>query len=396
MRRSAWWIVVIICSLSVVAQRTNAQSKVLMFVDPAAAWHPDSELELVDFLESSGYSVTVQPVAEVVGEDQILASEGYDVVYMADSIGSTTVHDGADIFLKDIEIPIISQEAYMWDEAEWTGRLQFEDFGDTFQAIDDQALGAFTTLDIVNPDHPMAAGLSGTVQVYEDPYGYNFGLIEQMGPGVDVIATIPGAPDYATLFVYEKGSELAEGTITAGMRIGMFIGQNVAREEFGGDGTNNRWDRLTPDGMALVKAAFDYATGKIVGGVVGDFDGNGVLDAADIDDLTNKSASGTHPGDYDLTNDALVNSDGRRSFGSLTCSTVGLAMPIWMVSLTRVTWWRCWDRARTRRRKLPFGRQATSMETDRPTAATSWPPWPAVDTKWVHGRLSRQFPNREA
>ena len=307
MRKSVCLITMMSLLLLIAPQMTNAQSKVLMLVDPSAAWHPDSELELVDFLESSGYSVTVQPVAEVPGEDQIIAAQDYDVVYMADSIGSTTVSDGADIYLKDVEIPVISQEAYMWDEAEWTGRLQFEDFGDTFQALDDKALGAFTALDIVNPGHPMAAGLTGTVEIYTDPYGYNFGFVEQMGPGVDVIATIPGAPEYATLFVYEKGAELAEGTITAGMRIGMFIGQNVAREEFGGDGTNNRWDRLTPDGMNLVKAAFDYATGKIGGGITGDFDGSGVLDAADIDDLTSKSASGQHPSDYDLTNDALVN-----------------------------------------------------------------------------------------
>ncbi len=139
MRKLAWLMIVLALSFLISATKTHAQSNVLMFVDPAAAWHPDSELELVDFLESNGYSVTVQPVAEVVGEDQLVAAADYDLIYMADSIGSTTVHDGVDIYLKDVEIPIISQEAYMWDEAEWTGRLQFEDFGDTFQVLDDQA-----------------------------------------------------------------------------------------------------------------------------------------------------------------------------------------------------------------------------------------------------------------
>jgi hypothetical protein len=274
--------------------RLSLGQEVLMFVDPGAAWHPDSELELVSFLEDAGYSITIQPVGETDGDAQIdLASDGFDLVYLADSIGSASVHDGVDIYLKDIEIPLISQEAYMWDEAEWTGRIQFEDFGDTFQAIEDEALGAFTELDIVNPGHPMAAGLSGTVAVYEDPYGFNFGLIESMGSGVDVIATIPGAPGYATLFVYEKGAMLAEGTPAAGMRIGMFLGQNVAREEFGGDGTNNRWDRLTADGMALVKAAFDYASGKIGQGVAGDLNGNGVIDAGDLDVQSQQIKDGT-------------------------------------------------------------------------------------------------------
>ena len=38
----------------------------------------------------------------------------------------------------------------------------------------------------------------------------------------------------------------------------------------------------------------------------GDFNGNGVLDSGDIDDLTQQSAFGTNPGPYDLNADALV------------------------------------------------------------------------------------------
>jgi hypothetical protein len=43
------------------------------------------------------------------------------------------------------------------------------------------------------------------------------------------------------------------------------------------------------------------------GGVTGDFDSSGVLDAADIDDLTVQSAGGANPAAYDLNSDALVN-----------------------------------------------------------------------------------------
>jgi hypothetical protein len=43
------------------------------------------------------------------------------------------------------------------------------------------------------------------------------------------------------------------------------------------------------------------------GGVPGDFNGNGVLDAEDIDDLTRQSASVTNPPKYDLNGDSLVN-----------------------------------------------------------------------------------------
>jgi hypothetical protein len=42
------------------------------------------------------------------------------------------------------------------------------------------------------------------------------------------------------------------------------------------------------------------------GGVTGDFDNSGVLDAPDIDDLTKQSAARTNPQPYDLTGDSLV------------------------------------------------------------------------------------------
>ena len=268
-------------AMAMISENCLAQ-RVLMLVDPAAGWHADVDLELADFLEADGYDVTIQPVAELPGEDQLDEANDFDVVYIADSLGSTSVHDGTDMYLKDSPTPVISQEAYMWDEAAWTGRVQFEDFGDTFQAVEDGVLGAFTALDIANAAHPMASGLSGAVDVFTDPYGYNYGFIPEMGAGVDVIATVSDNPDYATLFVYEAGAILADDTESAGMRIGMYLGQNVVSEDFGGDGTNNRWDRLTENGMLLVKAAFDYATGKI-GLTPGDYNGNGVLDAEDLD-----------------------------------------------------------------------------------------------------------------
>jgi hypothetical protein len=43
------------------------------------------------------------------------------------------------------------------------------------------------------------------------------------------------------------------------------------------------------------------------GGLLGDFNQNGILDSGDIDDLTTQSAGATNPAGYDLNNDALVN-----------------------------------------------------------------------------------------
>jgi hypothetical protein len=58
--------------------------------------------------------------------------------------------------------------------------------------------------------------------------------------------------------------------------------------------------------------SISYQTQQLVlifgaGGLPGDFNDNGVLDAGDIDLLTAQSAGGTNPAAYDLNSDALVN-----------------------------------------------------------------------------------------
>jgi hypothetical protein len=317
MRRFIWSLALV--AALVLSSRGTAQAqvkKVLMFCDVNAAWHQDSEVALADYLETVGYSVTIQHIGDMNqdGEAQKALAKQHDVVYLGDSIGSVTVSqgdfEGSEFFLGALDVPIISQEAYMFDEGLFAGRDRFTDFGDTFQALEEGVLGAFEQAKIAAEGHPMAAGLVGNVNVYTDPYGYNFGYLPSMGKGAKAITTVPGKPEYATLFLYEKGSELYGGTRAAGMRIGMFIGQNVAREEFGGDGTNNRFDRLTADGRKLVKAAFDYATGKLAA-VAGDFDGDGQLTAKDIDLLSTEARKGTNSASFDLNNDKLVNNGDR-------------------------------------------------------------------------------------
>jgi hypothetical protein len=55
--------------------------------------------------------------------------------------------------------------------------------------------------------------------------------------------------------------------------------------------------------------SFDLRLAAIMSTLPGDFNQNGLLDAADIDSLTMRSAAMTHPSDYDLNADSLVNRD---------------------------------------------------------------------------------------
>jgi hypothetical protein len=72
---------------------------------------------------------------------------------------------------------------------------------------------------------------------------------------------------------------------------------NGARAAFGG----------RTGGASSVQSIDDVMVRWTGGGLTGDFNNNGVLDAADIDDLTGQSASGANNATYDLNTDAQVN-----------------------------------------------------------------------------------------
>jgi hypothetical protein len=75
---------------------------------------------------------------------------------------------------------------------------------------------------------------------------------------------------------------------------------NGARAAFGGR-TGGAWS---------VQSIDDVLISWTGGGLLpGDFNGNGMLDSGDIDDLTMQSAGGTNPPAYDLNGDNLVNGD---------------------------------------------------------------------------------------
>jgi hypothetical protein len=116
---------------------------------------------------------------------------------------------------------------------------------------------------ITNPNHPLAAGLSGRVQAYRLLREMNWGA--HLAPGAQVVATLAPslaaagdaaantATDYsgaAVIYYVPKGGALAEGANAAGLRIQYFV------ENENGPGTYNL---LTPEGFRLFDAAVNWA-----------------------------------------------------------------------------------------------------------------------------------------
>ena len=199
----------------------SAQAKNVGFIGTGGAADPD----IVSYLEGGGHTVTsLSPVADNPGASQALA-DASDVVLVSESIGSTSISQGGVFHLLNHPVTVITWEAFMFDEAKMTGPTVFQDFGNTNRSNAPADVQG-PNFDIYNVDgsHPLAAGLSGTVNVYTDeaPRSVSYGI---PGADADVVATADAAGNFPTLFMYEAGDQLADGSVAAGARIGFFFGQ---------------------------------------------------------------------------------------------------------------------------------------------------------------------------
>ena len=282
--------------------------------------NPEYDDQLVGFIELLGHTVTRYDTIAVDFLEQLELAASHDLVYVTESLGSTTTHDGFETLIKEVPTPQIWAEAYDWDEAAMTADIIFEDYGNT-QRADGAGPEGFDvgqdSIFIQNEGHPMAAGLTGSIQVYEELFSLSWGLVDTMGPDVDVIASVDEAGEYATLFSYEKGALLADGEPAAEKRIGIFLGQP-------GIG-NISFDNIHGNGLGLLIAAINYGLGLTES--IGDFNGDGVWDTMDIDLLGKEIIAGTNNSDFDITGDAAVNQDDLNQWLSDAATENGFGVP---------------------------------------------------------------------
>jgi hypothetical protein len=202
------------------------------------------------------------------------AAVGQDLIFISESLGSGTVLEPntddppiQKFIYRDTDIPVISYEAFMFDDAEWTSHPipvanDFSFFGNTGRT--DQAaegfccpelLGGRDSLFIRKPDHPIAGGLTGKVKVFNTPYSLNYG---KPSADADVIASVQENGDFPTLFVYDKGDKLVDGSVCPNKRIALYLGQ-VASQDANWN-PEIRW--LTDEGKTLILNTVAYALGS--------------------------------------------------------------------------------------------------------------------------------------
>ncbi|MEO8427226.1 MAG: sugar-binding protein, partial [Verrucomicrobiota bacterium] len=240
----------------------------ILFVCANAVSPVSADAGLIALLRAKGYTVTVF-ASGGPPDDLRAAAVGQDVALLSESIGSATVLEPIGdpvlqkFILRDTDIPIISYEAFMWDNAEWTTHPEdysneFSMFGNTGRTEDTQApeiKDGRDSLYIRLPAHPIANGLTGKVKVYNTLYSLNYAT---PSADADVVASVEADGKYPTLFVYEKGDKLVDGSVVPNKRIGLYLGQVAALVA----NWNPELGFLNEDGKTLLFNTLDYAIGK--------------------------------------------------------------------------------------------------------------------------------------
>lgn len=179
---------------------TVNKPQVLFVVGNATLNSGDSAVKT--HLESLGFVVTIKAATSSTTAD----ASGKNLVI----ISSTALSTDSNTKYRDIAVPVLTWEAYLFDDMGMTGATK----GTNYDKKASQ-----TTISIVNSSHPMAAGLSGTQTVYGSA-GY-LELGQPTSAAVN-IATVTGDSTKSVIFGYDKGAQMI-GLTAPAKRVGFFL-----------------------------------------------------------------------------------------------------------------------------------------------------------------------------
>lgn len=149
------------------------------------------DLPIVNRLEELGFTVD-RLLDRKMGPQSF---DGYDLIFISETVNSKYAKNNIHV-LKTLPIPIIYNKGISIGDA---GMSKISENSSAKKEL---------TITITNPDHPLAAGLKGDVDVYYAANDITFGI-----PGDDaiVVATLKSDSNKATIFAYEKGAKNVDG-----------------------------------------------------------------------------------------------------------------------------------------------------------------------------------------
>ncbi|MCP3997623.1 MAG: hypothetical protein GY722_21570 [bacterium] len=197
-----WRLAVLLFAVAIVAPAMNSTpataqagspSVVMVVGDPAAVAAGDAAVR--DRLESLGFSVSVVDDNGVSSS----AAAGSSFVLISSTVSSWAVGST----FRDVAEPVWVAKPWSLDDMALTGPVPDTDYG---TVRSDSVI-------LVDAAHPAAAGLSGTVTITPSPKTMSFG---EPGGDATIVSTAAGRP---STYVYEAGTQLADGSTAAGCRV---------------------------------------------------------------------------------------------------------------------------------------------------------------------------------
>jgi CSLREA domain-containing protein len=173
-----------------------------------------------------GYGIEIKAGAEVATADAL----NKDVVVISESVASADVNTK----FRDVRVGVVSLEPAIFDDMQMTGSNFKEDFG----VSENQQ-----TVQVLLPNHPLAAGMSGGVLRVTNS-GANL-VWGNPVPGALRVASLPGQPKRAAIFAYPAGVPMA-GIPAPAKRVGFFAHLDTPAA-------------LTIEGLQLLDAAVRWA-----------------------------------------------------------------------------------------------------------------------------------------
>ncbi len=175
---------------------------------------------MVQRLKRDGYTVFFKDYTTAAPNDII----NMDLIYTSYSVTTQTI----DTLFKTAPIPLIC------NERNYAGRLGM--------AAPDNG-SPHARLRIIQPQHPLAAGLKGTVQFAESDVNIEGG---SPSSDADIIAVDPRNESRALIYAYEPGDEMHSGDVAPARRIYFLASIQTSRN-------------MSPDGWKLFDALIAWA-----------------------------------------------------------------------------------------------------------------------------------------
>lgn len=178
-----------------------------------------------DLLVGMGVTVTLVSGATSASSN----ATGKDLVIISASVASADVNTK----FKTVTVPVLNYEPSIMDDMAMTGLTNGTDYG---------SVGSMTQIVIQNSAHQMAAGLSGTVTVFNSPQGGVWGV---PSANAEAVASMVSETTKKTIFGYPSGVAMVNYTSPA-RHVGMFTEQSGPAF-------------FTSEGQSIFKAAANWA-----------------------------------------------------------------------------------------------------------------------------------------